>query len=62
MDQQNRLDELEIRFTHQARVIDELNAELIDCHQRILRLERDNGRIQEMLSSLAPGLTESPDE
>jgi SlyX protein len=62
MDQQNRLDELEIRFTHQSRLIEELNSELIDCHQRILRLERDNGRIQEMLTSLAPGLTESPDE
>jgi SlyX protein len=57
-----RLNELEIRFTHQARIVDELNSELIDCNQRLSRLERENRSFREMLQSLAPTLTESPDE
>ena len=59
---QDRLTELEIRFTHQARLIEELNGEIIDCHQRLSRLERENRAFQEMLQNLAPALTESPDE
>lgn len=59
---QERLDELEIRFTHQARLIDELNGEIVACNQRLSRLERENRSFREMLQSLAPSLTESPDE
>ena len=59
---QERLTELEIRITHQARLIEELNDEIIDCHQRLSRLERENRSFQEMLQSLAPTPTESPDE
>lgn len=59
---QERLNELEIRFTHQARLIEELNSEIIDCHQRLSRLERENRSFLEMLQSLAPTPTESPDE
>ncbi len=59
---QERLDELEIRFTHQSRLIEELNGEIIDCHQRLSRLERENRMFQEMFRNLAPPLTESPDE
>lgn len=57
-----RLVELETRFTHQARQIEELNAEVIECHQRIARLERESRRVTEMLGTLAPDQTESPDE
>jgi SlyX protein len=59
---QERLDELEIRFTHQARLIDELNSEIVGCNLRLSRLERENSSFREMLQSLAPTLTESPDE
>lgn len=59
---QERLNELEIRFTHQARLIDELNSEIVACNQRLSRLERENRSFREMLQSLAPTLTESPDE
>jgi SlyX protein len=59
---QERLNELEIRFTHQARLIDELNSEIVDCNQRLSRLERENRSFREMLQSLAPTLPESPDE
>lgn len=59
---QERLNELEIRFTHQARLIDELNSEIVACNQRLSRLERQNRSFREMLQNLAPTLTESPDE
>ena len=61
-DMQDRITELEIRFTHQASLIDELNEEVLGCYRRLASLESDNGRMSEMLKSLAPSLTESPDE
>lgn len=57
-----RLTELEIRYTHQALLIDELNEVVTECNRRIARLEQDNSRLQEMLRSFAPELSESPDE
>ena len=57
-----RLTELEIRYAHQARLVEELNEVVTECNQRIARLEQDNGRLKEMLKSFAPELTESPDE
>ncbi|WP_432822587.1 SlyX family protein [Trichloromonas sp.] len=63
MDELNqRIDELEIRYTHQEQVIDELNGVVAECNLRIARLERDVNSYREMLQSLAPGLPESPDE
>jgi SlyX protein len=57
-----RIDELEIRYTHQEQILDELNGVVAECNQRIARLERDVNSYREMLQSLAPGLPESPDE
>lgn len=59
---QERLTDLEIRFTFQARLIEELSGEIIDCHQRLARLERESAIYREMLGNLAPSLPESPDE
>jgi SlyX protein len=59
---EERLTELEIRFTHQARLIEELNEVVTDCNQSIARLEAENGRLREMVKSFAPELAESPDE
>jgi SlyX protein len=61
-DLQERLIELETRFTHQNRLIDELNDEVTACSRRISALERDNRTLRDTLKSLAPELTESPDE
>lgn len=61
-DLQERLIELEIRFTHQNRLIDELNDEVAECSRRVASLERDNRTLRDTLQSLAPELTESPDE
>jgi SlyX protein len=57
-----RLTELEIRFTHQNRLIDELNDEVAQCSRRIAGLERQNRALRASLKSLAPELQESPDE
>lgn len=61
-DLHERLIELEIRFTHQNRLIDELNDEVTECNRRIAVLERDNRTLRDTLKSLAPESTESPDE
>jgi uncharacterized coiled-coil protein SlyX len=58
----DRLTDLEIRYTHQVHLIEELNDVVSECNQRISLLERDNLRFQEMLRSLAPETAESPDE
>ena len=57
-----RLNELEIRFTYQEEVVEELNQVVTACNLEIQRLSRDNGRLKEMMNSLAPELSESPDE
>jgi SlyX protein len=57
-----RVDELEIRYTHQGRMLEELNLVVAENAQRIARLERELVHYREMLGSLAPGMIESPDE
>jgi|GEM_PF-615373 len=59
---QERVTELEIRFSHQAQLIDELNEVITDCNLRIDRLSKENRQLMEMMKSLSPGLEESPDE
>jgi SlyX protein len=57
-----RIIELEIRYTHQNQLIEELNSELTTANSRIDRLEREVGALREMLGSMGPELTQSPDE
>ena len=57
-----RMTELEIRFSHQGQLVDELNEVVSDCNLRISRLERENRQLREMLKSLSPETLESPDE
>lgn len=59
---QDRITELEIRFSHQAQLVDELNLVVTDCSLRIDRLSRENQQLREMLSTFAPAMIESPDE
>ena len=61
-DLQQRLTELEIRFSYQAQLLDELNEVVTDCNQRIDRLSKENQRLREAVSTLSPALEESPDE
>ena len=57
-----RIAELEISITHQARQVEELSNELLECNRRVARLEKENAGFRRMFESLAPKLTESPDE
>ena len=61
-DLSRRLNEIEIRYTHQARLIDELSDELADANERIEFLEREVNRLRGMVSRLEPGIEQSPDE
>jgi SlyX protein len=57
-----RITDLEIRFMHQERTIQELNE--IVCRQELAieRLERDVGQIQEQVKQIAPSLTRTSEE
>jgi len=58
-----RLIDLEIRYTHQAQLLDELNEVLTGACVRIDRLEQENGRLRDQLRLLATDdFTLSPDE
>ena len=57
-----RIVELEIWYTHQNHLIEELNSELTASNRRIDRLEREVSALREMLGSMGPELTQSPDE
>lgn len=57
-----RVIELEIRYAHQSSLLDELNVELTAANARIDLLEREVRALRDMLGSLGPELTESPDE
>ncbi len=61
-DPHQRIDELEIRYTHQEQTVEELNLVVSECNRRIARLERELQNYREMLKALAPLLSESPDE
>jgi SlyX protein len=58
----DRLMELEIRYAHQNRQVEELNEELTESNRRIALLEREVRAFREMLKSMAPDLKVSPDE
>ena len=62
MSDTERLNELEIRFTHQALQLEELSRELHGCYRRIEALERETLHLREAVGSLGPDLIESPDE
>ena len=59
---EERLVELEIRYAHQERLVEELSSIVAEFGRRIASLERENRSVREMLSTLAPSTPESPDE
>ena len=60
---QERLIELEIRFSHQAVLIEELNTVVTAAYARIDRLEKAQRALREQFRQVAPDdLTLSPDE
>ena len=59
---EKRLNDLEILYSHQVQMVDELNEVVSDCNLRIDRLVKENRAMREMIGSLGPEMTESPDE
>lgn len=57
-----RLNELELRYMNQEKMIEELSDEIALCHRRVDDLERQNSSLREMMQNLAPETEESPDE
>lgn len=59
---EERIVELEIRFSHQARQLEELNEVLTESAGLIAVLRRENRVFRQMLKNLSPEMLESPDE
>jgi len=59
---EERIVDLEIRFTHQARQLEELNDVLTESADFIAALRQDNNALRQMLKGLSPEMLESPDE
>ncbi|MCW9049771.1 MAG: SlyX family protein [Deltaproteobacteria bacterium] len=59
---EERVMELEIRFSHQVQLLDELNEVVTECNLRIDQLNRENMRLRESINGLQPSMEESPDE
>lgn len=57
-----RVIDLEIRYSHQNNLVEELNVELTAANARIDQLEKRIRVLFEMLGRLEPDLTQSPDE
>jgi SlyX protein len=62
MTTEERLNELEIRYAHQHRLLEEMDQELIASAQRLGKLERELQQLVQTLQRSAPELLESPDE
>lgn len=63
MDEQSaRITELEIRYTHQARLLEELHEVLLAETRKVADLEREVRILRQTLEGLAPSLIASPDE
>lgn len=61
-DLDERMIDLEVRFSHQAHLLDELNDELTTATARIDSLVKEIAMLREMMGSLAPQMEVSPDE
>lgn len=59
---EGRVTELELRFMHQEKTIQELNEAVYRQEQIIARLERGLGLLNEQFSTLAPSVVREPDE
>jgi uncharacterized coiled-coil protein SlyX len=59
---EERLNELELRYMGQEQIIEELSDEVALVHRRLDELERQNRSLREMVQNMAPDSEESPDE
>ena len=61
-DMEERITELELRFMHQEKTINDLNETVCRQELAIARLERELGRIREQFLILSPSINRTPDE
>ena len=59
---EERITELELRFMHQEKTINDLNETVCRQEVMIARLERELGRIQEQFQTLSPSINRTADE
>lgn len=59
---EDRLNELEIRFTHQERTVEELNETVCRQELALERLEREVQLLRDQMKVLLPSLMVSSDE
>lgn len=59
---EQRITDLEIRFTHEERTVQELNDIVCTQEQRLESLEREVKQIMEQLKMLLPSLVREQDE
>jgi SlyX protein len=59
---EERITELELRFMHQEKTINDLNETVCRQELAIARLERELGRIQEQFQTLSPSINRTSDE
>jgi uncharacterized coiled-coil protein SlyX len=59
---EERINELELRFMHQEKTINDLNETVCRQELAIARLERELGRMREQFLVLSPSINRTPDE
>lgn len=59
---EERITELELRFMHQEKIINDLNETVCRQELAIVRLERELGLMREQFLVLSPSMNRTPDE
>ena len=59
---EERLTELEVRFMHQEKTINDLNETVCRQERAIARLEQELGRMREQFLTLSPSINRTPEE
>jgi SlyX protein len=59
---EERIDDLELRFMHQEKTINDLNETVCRQEVAIARLERELGRMREQFQTLSPSINRTSDE
>jgi uncharacterized coiled-coil protein SlyX len=59
---EDRITEMELRFMHQEKIINDLNETVCRQELSIARLERELGRMREQFLTLSPSINRTPNE
>jgi SlyX protein len=59
---EERITEMELRFMHQEKIINDLNETVCRQELSIARLERELGRMREQFLTLSPSINRTADE